>query len=106
MNARDAKHQGIDRVMGNNQHWKKRAYVLFPKVTRGRDQLTGEDIRVLLTKGGLWEPTHHNAWGGLIHGLVGRRIDSTGQIISMSLPSSHARKNPVYTIRPEAEWND
>lgn len=104
MSARDEKLKGIDRVMGNNQHWKKKAYKLLPKALNGQTTVTGEDVRTLLVKRGLWQPTHHNAWGGLIHGLVGRCMDNTGHITSMSLPSSHARKNPTYTVRPLAQW--
>lgn len=106
MNAQDLKEQGIDLVMGNNQHWKEKAYELFPGAIKGKTDITGEDLRLLLLGGGLWEPTHHNAWGGLMHGMASRRLYNTGKTVPMRTPKSHARRTSVYTIRPEVDWVD
>lgn len=102
--ANDAKLQGIDQVMSNNNNWKERGHDLLIEALKGKSHVTGEELRVALIGCGLWKPTHHNAWGGFMHGLVGKVLDSTGQLTPMKLTESHARKTMVYTVRPIADW--
>lgn len=92
MDALALKEQGIARTLDANANWKEGAlYVIkhLPRDWKG----TGEDIRLLVAE----EPSHPNAWGGLINRAVSHGlIRPTGDYVPMSAKKSHGRKTPVY----------
>lgn len=59
---------------------------------------TGEDIHHLAEAEGII-PHHHNAWGGVMNGLVGTKLQFTGEWEPMKVPQSNARLTPIY-IKP------
>ncbi len=85
----------IDQVSGS---WTDLATAKFDSVKNSLpEKLTGEDIRLELTKLGLLAPHHHNAWGALIMKLVrSERLLGTNEYVSMKDPKSHARRTRVY----------
>lgn len=100
-----AKDSGIALVMSHNVKWRAKAIELLPDVLEGRTQVTGEDVRLLLLNAGLHHPSHHNAWGGFIGGLVGKCLTATGlPPLPMRETRSHARKTPIYNVMPRQEW--
>jgi hypothetical protein len=95
-NARD---EAIDRVVDANKKWIQECTVAVYRMRLGAEpdaRFAGEDIRrVLGTVVG--QPTHHNAWGGLINGLKRKKlIKPTGKFRHMKMPGSHARLTPEY----------
>lgn len=62
-------------------------------------ELTGEQIRVLLTHAGVPAPHHHNVWGAFINrALNDGSLQETGVYKHMMQPRSHGRKTPVYIV--------
>lgn len=90
----EARDKAISQVMGNaGDDWRDEAYRVF------RDMpsiMTGEDFRVACIENGV-KPHHHNAWGGIVAGLVrSGYLQDTGRTTTMKSPGSHARKTTVY----------
>lgn len=56
---------------------------------------TGEDIRELCSSRNI-SPHHHNAWGGVISGLIRKGfLQKTGDYTQMKSVKSHARETAV-----------
>lgn len=92
-----ARDESLERVVANaGDDWRARALDVISRMPNG--EVTGEDIRLACLDAGV-EPHHHNAWGGVIAGLVrsGQLID-TGRRRAMRASGSHARKTPIYEI--------
>ena len=92
--------QGIERVTDNALAWIDRAYQMLVREAQCGMEVSGEDIRVHLCDCGLPAPHHPNAWGALTMMAVRRQLlEDTGRTTQMTLPRSHARRNPVWRFR-------
>lgn len=97
-NGEAGRDEGIGRVLENTGSWSHRSrdLVMDTDELTGR-LMTGEDIR-LYVAARVGSPHHHNAWGGLIMGLVRRKRLIEVDRVKMRQPRSHARKTPVYIV--------
>jgi hypothetical protein len=95
--ARASRDAALERVRNNAGSWTAQAmHGIRQHVPPGWTG-SGEAIRLLLFKGGLPRPHHHNAWGAVIRLAVAKRLlRPTGQYTHMLTEKSHARKTPVY----------
>ena len=83
------------RTMVSNVGWAATAGTLLERLPSG--EYTGEDVRLALTKKGLPDPTHPNAWGGVIRGGQTRGVlVPTGKYRPVISERSHGRKIAVY----------
>lgn len=90
----------IAQVMENaGESWQLAATQLVRLRLAGQEVLA-EDWRLLCEEHGI-TPHHPNAWGGLTNSLVraGVIVD-TGRIGKSKDPRSHARRQPVWRVRP------
>lgn len=103
MSGEARRDEGIERALENAGAWKHRSRDLVMDSARLTGlHMTGEDIRKYVVER-VGSPHHHNAWGGLIMGLVKRkRLVEVGRI-KMRDPRSHARKTPVYRVAVPVE---
>lgn len=61
-------------------------------------EVTGEDIRLRLSKNGI-TPTHSNAWGGLVRSLIrDGLLTPTGFETYAEDPNSRSRRLQVYEV--------
>lgn len=104
MNAVDGRNAGITAVLSTNKGWAGEARRLLAIALGDKKRVTGEEVRVLLSEAGLPKPSHHNAWGGLLFGLVGTVLRNTGTVQHMATPKSHGRRTPVYEVLPRELW--
>jgi len=75
--------------------WATAAGTLLERLPSG--EYTGEDVRLALTKKGLPDPAHPNAWGGVIRGGQNRGVlVPTGEYRGVISERSHGRKIAVY----------
>lgn len=90
---------GIARVLANQpKGWQKTAYALVMRKLGGKEVI-GEDISNLLRANGL-NPTHHNAFGGLIRGMAVQNIlEETGRMVQCRNPKSHAHRSVVWRVK-------
>lgn len=85
---------GCQAVLEHAGDWKDEARKVF--LAMGQQELTGEDIRRECEARGV-RPHHANAWGAFVLGLVREGyLESTGRIVPMRDPRSHARKTQLY----------
>tara|TARA_R110000824_G_scaffold106438_3_gene251503 strand:+ start:5606 stop:5983 length:378 start_codon:yes stop_codon:yes gene_type:complete len=99
--AKSLRDEGLLTVYQNAKPWFDAAFkaLLEMRSDPCLPTFTGEDLRLQIRKK-IGNPHHHNAWGALIMKAVRRGvIINTGKYVSMTAPSSHARRNPVYA------WN-
>ena len=96
--AQAARDEGIARIAGNNGVWIDGAIAAFKRLDM-QGEVTGEQVRVELTKVGVTEPKHHNAWGALIRSLalLGHLIE-TGRHVKAQREKSHARRTVVWRV--------
>ena len=89
---------GIASVMQSaGEDWKAAAIAVALRVRDRGEDFTGEDIRLACVKEGI-SPSHPNAWGGLVQGMVrSGMIVETGEWKAARSPRSHARRIPVYS---------
>tara|TARA_R110000868_G_scaffold19297_2_gene83095 strand:- start:10587 stop:10886 length:300 start_codon:yes stop_codon:yes gene_type:complete len=98
MSGEAGRDEGIGRVLDNAGTWKHRSRNLVMNTDELTGRLmTGEDIRLYVSQR-VGSPHHHNAWGGLIMGLVKRKRLVEVDRVKMRDPRSHARKTPVYRV--------
>jgi len=95
--AREARDKAVERVETNAGDWSSQARNAFRRIIPPGWEGTGEDIRFELTKNGVPQPHHHNAWGPFIVGIrkIGW-ITPTGRYKNMSSNKSHARESKIY----------
>jgi hypothetical protein len=88
---------GIDAVLLTRQGWKASVVTLVKRYLRGME-VTGEEIR-LFVRPQVGNPSHPNAWGAVIYSMVceGLLVD-TGRVHHCAIPSSHARRLPVWFV--------
>lgn len=92
--ARDARDEALDRVVSNSGDWARRASAAIAALPVGTEGI-GEDFRRLISKA-VEPPRHHNAWGGVISGLLRRGVlVLTGESSHMKTERSHARKSAM-----------
>lgn len=98
MDGESRRDAGIEQVLANAGKWSHRArdLILDDDSLTGQS-MTGEDIRFFV-KERIGEPHHHNAWGGLIMGLVKRKRLVLVEWVKMRDPRSHARMTPRYEV--------
>lgn len=101
--AKSERDEALKRVADNSGDWITDARLAVTKDVPMGWTGTAEDLRLLLTEGGLRAPHHHNAWGALINGCVPRLLRRTGQWRSMRTRKSHARQTPVYVRGAQSE---
>lgn len=91
----EARDEAIDRVLANaGDGW--RSDVLSVLLAMREREVTGEDIRLACEAENI-RPHHHNAWGGMIAGLVREGyLRPTGKYQPMRAVGSHGRKTQVY----------
>jgi hypothetical protein len=91
--ARDA---GIARVLSLNSTWADNLGAWIISLPHGWTG-TGEEIRRIYRECGGQLPKHHNAWGGVINGMVRRGVlVRTGKRKHMIASKSHSRTTDVY----------
>lgn len=96
--AMEARDNALDRVTKTAGKWSEVAMGYFRSLPNGIE-VTGEDVRRMLTDKGLPPPHHHNAWGAFIMNLVKSGVlVSTGRMVNMKTQKSHARRTLVYLI--------
>ena len=97
--ALEARDEVLGRVAKNAGKWSLVATDYFRSLPNNIE-VTGEDVRRMLTEKGLPPPHHHNAWGAFIMNLVkSEMLVSTGRMAHMKAKKSHARRTVVYLIR-------
>ena len=91
--ARDA---AIEQVVENaGESFTERVTELVARLLPGM-LCTGESIRRLCIREGII-PHHHNAWGGVMAGLLrSPLLEQTGEWVQMQETRSHARRTPEY----------
>ena len=89
--------RGVEQVTANGAAWVRKALALLKSYPER--EATGEDIRLWLEKV-IGPPHHANVVGGFIITAVRQgRLEKTGEYRQMRRKESHARVNPVYTIK-------
>ena len=92
------KEAGISDVLDNNLSWVDAAIGRLQPYLKKGQKISGEDIRSIVF-GDIGPPSHPNAWGGLTHALVKAGIiRDTGLTTLAKLPSSHARRMPIWEV--------
>ncbi len=93
--ARDARDEGMARVLSKNEAWRDAALTEMGKLFRGWIG-TAEDIRINITPK-VGSPTHPNAWGGLMNAAIRRGwFAPTGKWIAPADVKSHSRPTREY----------
>ena len=90
----------LEQVLDNaGENWQAAATHLIQGMFAGQEVLA-EDWRLLCREHGI-NPHHPNAWGGLTNSLLraGVIID-TGRLSKSKDPRSHARRQPIWKVRP------
>lgn len=94
--AKAARDEALTRVSKNSGTWFKDAVAAVGEL-RGYGEISGEDIRFMLTERGLPEPHHRNVWGSVIRVALKRGfLIPLDRRKPMSGDKSHARKTDVY----------
>lgn len=94
--AKRRRDEGIARVLSRNASWADNLGAWIIGLPHGWTG-TGEEIRRIYRDCGGQLPTHHNAWGGVINGMVRRGIlVKTGKRKHMVTSKSHSRSTDVY----------
>ena len=98
--SEDAKNQALDQVLQNaGDDWVDRASAVIPVLFGGQTVLA-EDWRLALTELRI-TPHHPNAWGALTNALQTRRlIIPTDRMAKSKAARSHARRQPLWQVRP------
>ena len=98
MLSKESRDEGLARVLRTDGKWSLVAGDYFHHLPN-HIEVTGEDVRRMLTENGLPPPHHHNAWGAFIMHLVkSNMLVPTGRMAHMKMRSSHARRTPIYLI--------
>jgi len=96
--AMEARDSALVRVSKTAGKWSSVAMDYFRYLPNGIE-VTGEDVRRMLSENGLPQPHHHNAWGAFIMNLVrSGMLVSTGRTGYMKFKKSHARRTLIYLI--------
>lgn len=93
--------------LDNGTPWKDRVLVALGEYTSAHCndhlcEVTGEDLRVVLTKI-IGPPAHHNAWGSVITAALKRGyLERTDRYQNMKGQRANYRKTPVYRLVSKA----
>ena len=96
--AREARDDGIKKVLDHNEQWRINAMDGYRRMPRGWIG-TGEDIRFLLAPV-IGFPRHPNGWGGIMNAALRRGwYTPTGKWIAPQSVKSHSRPIREYQRR-------
>ena len=96
--AKRLRDAALKRVADNGGDWREQALLRIVLIESFEGM--GEDLKIILRRGGLPEPHHVNAWGDVIKEAIKQGVlIPTGKWAHSKLPLSHARQNPVYRRR-------
>ena len=95
--ARASRDEAMTRVSSNAGDWTSQARAAFSRAFSAGWEGTGEDIRIAMTRLGVPQPHHHNAWGPFVLGLrKSGWLSPTGEWRPMRGEKSNARETKVY----------
>ncbi len=98
-----ARDEGIARVESNNVAWGLEARARLRFILSEPWTGIGEELRLMLTGGGLPQPRHPNCWGALIKWCVSEGLlIPTGETRNTRDMPSHACYTKVYRSWPSA----